>query len=99
MWQKLDREGGCATAWACNHAPSLTVGFLPHSFRGSIEDGVNYVEGNHSRADYCAGCHSAPKDVSAREVPDCEQASDDCHQDAGARSPEGNLRDYAWVEE
>ena len=77
----------------------LTVGFLPFSVRGPIEDGVNYVEGNHSRADDGAGGHSAPKDVRPGEIPDCQQASDNRHQDAAARGPEGDLSNYTWIEE
>jgi hypothetical protein len=36
---------------------------------------VNYVAGDHARADHWADCHSAPKDI-PREIPDGEQESD-----------------------
>lgn len=66
-------------------------------FGRSVEDGVDYIEGDHASADHCAGCHRAPEHVGTGKVPDGQQAGDHRHEDAGARSPERNLGDYPRV--
>jgi len=67
-------------------------------FGRSIEDGVDYVEGDHAATDHRAGRDGAPEHISPGKIPNCEQASHHRYQNAGARSPEGYLRDYARIE-
>ena len=68
-------------------------------FRGPVEDGVDYVKSDHAPTDDGARSHGPPKHVRPGKIPDGEQAGYDRYQDAGARSPKRNLRNYARIEE
>lgn len=72
---------------------------LIESFGGPVEDRIDYVKRNHATAYDRAGSHSPPKHVGSGKIPNGQQAGDDRHQDARARSPKRNLRDHARIEE
>ena len=85
--------------WLLLNEPLLTRASETECLFGrSIEDGVDYVEGDHAATDHRAGRDGAPEHISPGKIPNCEQASHHRYQNAGARSPEGYLRDYARIE-
>ena len=77
---------------------SLTVGLLT-LFDRSIEDGIDYIEGDHAGAHNRAGGYGPPQHVRSSEIPDGQQRSNYRHHDAGARDPKGQLGHDPWIEE
>jgi hypothetical protein len=67
-------------------------------FRSFAEENINPVERDRAAADDCASGYRAPEDIRSGEVPNCEQRSKHRHQNAGARNPERDTSDQAWIE-